>query len=421
MIHFKSKKVERWIVLFVVALVGGMITKLPYLKDIYFSALQTATGTTKTQLGMLLTMYGLMNFICYFPGGMLADKFSPKKLIVFSCFGTGLVGLWYATLPNYASLLVIHTLFGITTVFTFWASMVKITNNLGNENEQGRLFGFLESGRGLVGTLIAVASVFVFSRFIDETKGLSATIFFYSIMMMVGGILVILFVKDPKLDNNAENASTVSLKDFKTVVKIPRVWICGFIVACNYLAVMFFGYLTPYFTEVYSMSNSDAALLGVFRAYVLMLVGSLFGGLMSDKLKSVIRFMQYGFVGMSVFSFTYLLIPANRNMLFIVVINFILQGLFLLAIKALYFASIDEMHIPKKLAGTASGIISVVGYSPEIFGYTTAGFILDSHPGVAGYNLLFIITGCLSILGLIFVIILKFNNRKAAAAQVTGH
>lgn len=417
MIQFKSKKVERWVVLIVVSFVGGMITKLPYLKDIYFSILQTATDTTKTQLGFLLTMYGIMNFICYFPGGMLADKISPKKLIIISCFGTGAVGLWYATLPGYTSLLIIHALFGITTVFTFWASMVKITNNLGNEDEQGKLFGFLEGGRGLVGTLIALASVFVFSRFVNETTGLSAAIVFYSVMMIVGGILVILFVKDPKIDDkNPGETSTVSLSDFKKVVKIPRVWICGFIVACNYLAVMFFGYLTPYFTEVYSMSSSDAALLGVFRAYVLMLIGSLFGGLMADKMKSVIRFMQYGFIGMSIFSFSYLLIPVHHNMLKIVVINFILQGLFLLAIKALYFASIDEMHIPKKLAGTASGIISIVGYSPEIFGYTAAGSILDNNPGVTGYNMLFIITGCLSVIGFVLVIILKLNNRKNSPA-----
>ncbi|CUX46338.1 MFS transporter [Clostridium sp. C105KSO13] len=416
MIHFKSKKLERWIVLIVVSLVGGMITKLPYLKDIYFSTLQAATSTTKTQLGLLLTMYGVMNFICYFPGGMLADKISPKRLIIFSCFGTGVVGLWYATLPGYTSLLIIHVLFGITTVFTFWASMVKITNNLGNEDEQGKLFGFLEGGRGLVGTLIALTSVFVFSRFTNEITGLSSAIIFYSVMMMVGGVFVILFVKDPEInEKDFETSSAVSWRDFKEVAKIPRVWICGFIVACNYLAVMFFGYLTPYFTEVYSMSSSDAALLGVFRAYVLMMVGSLFGGLMADKMKSVIRFMQYGFIGMSIFSFTYLLIPVNRGMLKIVVANFILQGLFLLAIKALYFASIDEMHIPKKLAGTASGIISVVGYSPEIFGYTAAGSILDSNPGINGYNLLFTITGCLSILGFILVIILKLNNRKSTS------
>ncbi|WP_287713352.1 MFS transporter [Blautia sp.] len=413
MIKFKSAKVERWVVLMTVSLVGGIITKLPYLKDTYYSTLEVVTGTTKAQLGMLLTMYGLMNFVCYFPGGMLADKISPKKLIVFSCFGTGLVGFWYATLPGYVSLLLIHTLFGITTVFTFWASMVKITNNMGRADEQGKLFGFLEGGRGLVGTVVALGSVYVFSRFADEAGGLSGAIVFYSVMMMIAGVLVILFVRDPKIQgDNAEDVSTVSWSDFKKVIKIPRVWLCGFIVACNYGAVMLFGYLTPYFTEVYSMDNSSVALLGVFRAYALMLIGSLIGGLLADKLKSVIRFMEYGFIGMTVFSFLYLLIPVNRNLLWIVVVNFILHGLFLLAVKALYFAPIDEIHISKKLTGTASGIISIVGYSPEIYGYTAAGSILDKNPGIAGYRILFILTGVLSVIGLILVIILRIKNQK---------
>lgn len=208
-----------------------------------------ATGSTKAQLGMLLTMYGDMKFICYFLGGMLADKISPKKLVVFSCFGTGVVGLWYATMPGYSSLLLIHTLFGITTGFTIWVSMVKITNNLGKQDEQGKLFGILEGGRGLVGTLVALGSVFVFSKFAEEVGGLSGVIIFYSITMMVAGILVIIFVRDPKLENvPEEERSAVSWMDFKTVVRIPRVWLCGFIVACNYGAVMLFGYLTPYFT-----------------------------------------------------------------------------------------------------------------------------------------------------------------------------
>lgn len=413
MIKFKSKAARKWIALFTVALVGGIITKLPYLKDTYFSTLETATGSTKAQLGLLLTMYGIINFIAYFPGGMLTDKVSPKKLIVISCFGTGAVGLWYSMLPGYTSLLIIHALFGVTTVFTFWAAMVKVTNNLGEQDEQGKLFGLLEGGRGLIGTLAALGSVYVFSKFADEALGLSGAIKFYSIAMIVAGILVILFLQDAGVGQ--DDSSKITLKDFKTVVKIPRVWLVGIVVFCNYSAVILFGYLTPYFTEIYGMSNSASALLGVFRAYVLMLIGSLLGGFMADKMKSVIRFLQYGFVGMAIFSFLYLLIPVNRGMLWVVVLNFVLHGLSLLAVKALYFAPIDELSISKSLAGTASGIISVVGYSPEIFLYTLAGNILDKNPGVAGYNMLFIGTGLLSIVGLIFVIILKIQNRNYLA------
>jgi len=122
--------------------------------------------------------------------------------------------------------------------------------------------------------------------------------------------------------------------------------------------------------------------------------------------------MQYGFIGMSIFSFVYLLIPTNRSLLWIVVVNFILQGLSLLAVKALYFAPIDELCISKSLAGTASGIISVVGYAPEIFLYTVAGNILDNNAGIAGYRILFVTTGVISLLGLVLVIVLKVQNYK---------
>lgn len=78
-----QKALQRWVVLIVVSLVGGMITKLPYLKDIYFSTLQAATGTTKTQLGLLLTMYGLMNFICYFPAVCSQIKSHQRNWLYF--------------------------------------------------------------------------------------------------------------------------------------------------------------------------------------------------------------------------------------------------------------------------------------------------------------------------------------------------
>lgn len=70
------------------------------------------------------------------------------------------------------------------------------------------------------------------------------------------------------------------------------------------------------------------------------------------------------------------------------------------------------MHISKKLAGTASGIISIVGDSPGIYGYTMAGSILDKNPGITGYNILFISTGVLAAVGFVLVVILKLNNRK---------
>ena len=412
MIKFKSKTIEKWVMLFIVAFAGGIITKLPYLKDSYYDVLRATVGITNKQFGFLLTMYGIMNFIVYVPGGMLADRISPKKLIVISCFGTGLVGIWYSMLPSYSALLIIHTLFGITTVFTFWGSMVKITNNMGRYDEQGKLFGVLEGGRGGIGLIVALGSTAVFSYFASETAGMKGAILFYSVMMFVAGILSIIFLQDPEIDKTNAMSVKATFSEYKTVLKIPRVWICGIAVACNYAAVILFGYVTPYLTEVYGMSNSAVAIVGSLRSYGIMLIASLVAGICADKLKSVLKFWTYGYCGMAVLSFGYLLIPGNRELLWIVVVNFALHGMFLYAVKALYFAPIDELMVPKKLAGTASGIISIIGYAPEMFMYTAAGSILDNNAGRAGFNIIFVLCGILSVVGFITVIILKQLNNK---------
>ena len=51
----KSSAWVKWMTLIIVAIAGGLITKLPYLRETYMAPLQQATGATKTQLGMLMS------------------------------------------------------------------------------------------------------------------------------------------------------------------------------------------------------------------------------------------------------------------------------------------------------------------------------------------------------------------------------
>ena len=341
---------------------------------------------------MLMSAYGIVNFICYFPGGILADKFSAKSLIVVSCFGTALAGFWFYTMPSFVWLLVIHGIFAITTVFTFWAAMVKVINNLGSPEEQGKLFGLLEGGRGLIGTLVAFGSVAVFSRAADSIGGLRGTIIFYSVLLLVAGVLSMIFIPNNKPEKvvqkaEAKESAPLKWKNFLEVAKMPRVWLCGVLVVCNYAALIFHGYVTPYLSQAFGLSDSTVATLSVIRTYFMMMVGAVAAGFIADKVGSRIKFIQWAFVGMTVFAACYLLIPANRGAVWVIVANFIIYGLCLYSIKALYFSTIDEVLIPKRLAGTASGIISLVGYAPEILLYTVSGNMVDKAEGLNGYKL----------------------------------
>lgn len=420
MANTKKSNMTKWLTLIIVAFAGGLITKLPYLRETYMVPLQQATGATKTQLGILMSAYGIVNFICYFPGGVLADKFSCKSLIVVSCFGTAIAGLWFWTMPGFIWLVVIHAIFAVTTVFTFWAAMVKSINRLGEAEEQGRLFGLLEGGRGLIGTLAAFGSVAVFGWAADEIGGMKNAILYYSILLGIAGILALLFMENDKPAKTEKRDGGLKLKDFLEVAKMPRVWLCGVLGICNYSALIFHGYITGYLSEGFGMSATMVANLSVVRTYFMMMVGAFVAGFVADRIGSRIKFMKYAFIGMAVFASLYVLIPTNGAGVPLVVINFIVYGLCLYGIKALYFSTIDEVLVPKRLAGTASGVISLVTYAPEMFLYTLSGNMVDKYTGTAtplkGYHNCFIAMAVLSAIGFVAAFILMRMNKKALAA-----
>lgn len=416
----KKSNATKWITLVIVALAGGLITKLPYLRETYMEPLQAATGATKMQLGLIMSAYGIVNFISYFPGGVLADKISSKKLIIISCIGTALAGFWYWTMPGFTALVIIHAIFAVTTVFTFWAAMVKSINNLGPAEEQGRLFGMLEGGRGLIGTLSAFGSVFVFSLAADDIGGMKNAIFYFSALLVIAGVLAAVFMKDEKPLSAEKKQNPLNAKDFIEVAKMPRVWLCGMLGVCNYSALIFHGYITAYLSEGFDISNAVVANLSVIRTYFMMMIGSFVAGIISDKVGSRIRFIQYVFVGMAIFASLYVLIPTGPSAIPLIVANFICYGLCIYSIKALYFSTIDEVLVPKRLAGTASGVISLVTYAPEIFLYALSGWMVDRYTNtatpLAGYRHCWIAMAVLSVVGFLTGVVLLRMNAKAIAA-----
>lgn len=419
----KQATVRKYLTLFIVALAGGIITKLPYLRETYMEPLSQATGATYTQLGIIMSAYGIVNFICYFPGGVIADKFSCKTLIIISCFGTALAGLWYWTMPSFIWLVVIHAVFAITTVFTFWAAMVKSINRLGDAEEQGRLFGLLEGGRGLIGTLVAFGSVAVFGMAADSIGGMKNAILYYSVLMAVAGVLACIFLENDKPTATAAgSAKPLNKKDFMEVVKMPRVWLCGALGICNYSALIFHGYVTGYLSNAFGLSDTVVGNLSVIRTYVMMMLGAFVAGFIADKIGSRIKMIKWAFVGMAVFAALYVLIPTHGAGVPLVVCNFVVYGLFLYSIKAMYFSTIDEVLVPKRLAGTASGIISLCTYAPEMFLYTVSGNIVDKYVGTAtplkGYHICFIMMAVLSVIGFICgAVLMKMNKKALAEAQ----
>ena len=134
-----SPKLRKYLTILSLGLAGGSIYFLPYIRNVFYDAQITSMGISNTQSGMLLTMYTIGNMILYIPGGILADKVSPKKALVVSLISTALLTYVYAFTMNYAVSLVIWLGLSFSTAFVFWSSLMKAVRIIGTEEEQGFL------------------------------------------------------------------------------------------------------------------------------------------------------------------------------------------------------------------------------------------------------------------------------------------
>jgi hypothetical protein len=77
----------------------------------------------------------------------------------------------------------------------------------------------------------------------------------------------------------------------------------------------------------------------------------------------------------------------SSHVLLVFLVLFI--GILTYAIRGLYWSLLDRCNIPVETMGLAIGLISVLGYSPDVFLPLINGYLTQNFPGVFGYQLYF--------------------------------
>ncbi|UXJ03914.1 MFS transporter [Morganella morganii] len=189
-----QSRVRRMLILFLLAFGTTAMYSLPYLKSSFYDPMQQALGLTHIEIGNLLSLYGLIGMFSYFFGGWFADRFSLRNLITFSLIASGSLGFWFATFPSYNTILLIHILWGVTTILTFFAASIKVVRMQGTEKEQGRIFGFYEGLSGVSGTLISFTGLYFFGKFAEAAIGFRYVVWLYSGASVICGVLLFFLI-----------------------------------------------------------------------------------------------------------------------------------------------------------------------------------------------------------------------------------
>lgn len=378
---------------------GEAIFGLPFVVvRVFRPTLLDVFGITNLQLGSAFSLYGVLAMAAYLPGGPLADRYSARVLMAIALVATALGGVVYAQIPTSGALTLLFGYWGITTILLFWSPMIRVARSWGGAHAQGRAFGILDGGRGLFAAVLGSGTVLLFSALLPEdtasatleqrAEALRWVIVTFTVFTVLAAALV-WSVLPPREDTPREaSASRNALGEvWINVLKVCRnraVWLQTGIVLTAYCGYKSLDDYSLYARDAFGFDDVAAAQVGTVALWVRP-IAAIAAGLIGDRVgvsRAVIVCFAVGTLGYAAMALGVVGL-ALPWMLFIMVVT---TSTMVFGLRGLYFALFRAAKVDRALTGTAAGIVSVLGYTPDVFIGPLNGVLTDNFAGATGHH-----------------------------------
>lgn len=416
---------KKWISFGILMLGAATIYKLGFLKDAFYVPMQEFMGLSHTQIGTAMSVAGLISTFGFLASIYLTDRVSKKIMIPLSLIGICVCGICLSTFPSYPVFLLIYCLLAVCADMLYWPTMLKTVRLLGNEDEQGRMFGIMEAGRGLMDTIIAFGALGIFSALGSTATGLKMAILFYSVVPgVIGIIMYFLLEPDNAPDTQTANAAAKDVNANKRAwegvvraLKNKNIWLVSFNVFFVYSVYCGLTYFIPFLEEAYALPAALVGVYGIINQYGLKMLGGPIGGFITDKvLHSATKYLRIAFVIVGTILVIFSLLPHQSMGIFLGMFITLTISACVYSMRAIFFAPMDEVHVPREITGSAMSMGSFIGYLPGAFMYAVYGGILDKFDGLTGYRIVYIIMAAFAAGGFLLSTYILSTIKKAKKA-----
>ena len=359
-------------------------------------------------MGLMATAVSLTSTLCYPIGGIFAEKFSCRNLIIISLAGLAACTVVYSMTTNFVVLMIVHILYGFFGIATLWSAYLTGIRSLGDEESQSTLFGSSEATRGI----IQAVGGFLFLGIMGAAASAASGFRFVLLAGMVICVLflILAFIFLPKGELNGEDIVNDSETSYTMLdaLKCKGVWITIGLVACAFVSwTLGNGYLTTYTVRVLGVAESTASTLGIIRSYIIVFLAGFIGGWLLDKF----TFKGKGFFVLftAVIAATAAMMLTSKVVPVCIVITMILAFIANI-MKSTYWSTMGQAGIPMKMTAVATGVVSFIAFIPDFIVPTVAGVWLDEATKAgnvaAGFHKIFILLFVFSAAGLVISVIL---------------
>ncbi|MEM6271708.1 MAG: MFS transporter [Bacteroidota bacterium] len=424
----RSPWIASTIAMALLILAGEAIFLLPFvLARVFRPTFLAVFGINNFELGLIFSVYGLVAIPAYLFGGPLADRFPARKLMAVALASTSGLGFLLATIPSFDQLRWIYGGWGLTTILLFWAALLRATREWGGDRLQGTAYGLLDGGRGLISAVIGTTTVAIFAFFLPtdlevatvDMRGAAfrQVILFVASFVLLIAVLVWIGLR-PRQSGVGGGGHRISLPDLARVARMPNVWLQAVIIVCAYTGYKVTDDFSLFAKEVMGYDEIRAANFGTLSLWVRP-VATVGAGLLADRL-SASRMILVCFAVMIAGGLAVGLGGMDPGLpgLFVLTILATSAGLF--ALRGLYFALTQEGKVPLALTGTAIGLMSVIGYTPDIFMGPLMGHLLDRSPGATGHQHVFLMMAGFASLGLLTTLVFRGVIRRKRVLEGEG-
>ncbi|MDO5746055.1 MAG: MFS transporter [Actinomycetaceae bacterium] len=390
---------------FIIVTNSQLIYAFIALKSVLYEPFREVLSVTNTQLGVLL---GIIGFIATFGGaaiGWLQDRFSVRNVLVVNSFMYGGFALIMSLWPGCPFWLkcIFFISFGFNADAMYWASVLKSVRTMAKEDRQATAFGVMESMRGMWEFLGNALGSGIFALFAYTIFGMRVAMSVNSIIIIISGILVLIFIPNEKNVDEEGNATDTkkAFNGLLRVIRMPEVWMTGIAASCVYATFCAVNtYFVPYMQHVYLLPVGMVAIFGLVNGSLTRIVCAPISGIVADaKFKSSAHLMRACYAALAVLLVIALLIPGKPSMVIPAMIVLLGIAVFCFFIRAVFWSPIGELGVPTEVGAAAMAVGSFIGYSPSFWAYPLYGWLIDTFEKATAYKIIFVILLSFAVIG----------------------
>lgn len=369
-----------------------------------FALLKADFGLTDFHLGILGTMFLLVQSLAAFPMGILADRISRRVIVSAGVTFWSLATFASGLANNFASLLGIRSLVGVGEASYGPAAVSMISDNFPPETNS-RIQGIFNVGMLVGGTLGAIIGGLVAFYFNNWRLA-------FFIVSIPGFILALLAlrIKDKRIEHHEEKISLFTLVENKAFL-----WLIVSGTLVSFAVGAFITWGVEFISRYKDYNVRDASLILGFGMMAASTVGVLLGSYLADRLHRKYAWGRSIVVALSLMIAGPLMYFGLADTGKDAFLFFFFTGAIFLSVYLGPVTAILHDIVPKQFRGSAFGIyvlfIHLIG---EAFAPAIIGVISDAHGLRAGleFSTLFV-----TLAGIAFLPVAYLVHKKQPSSR----